>query len=1175
MSQPISSRRRLLGATAVMASGTMVSRVLGLVRAVLIAFILGNGTRRVDVLTLALTVPSSLYLLLAGGTLNNVLVPQIVRAIKHDGDGGKAFVDRIMTGFLIILGALTVVFTVAAPLVMSIYTDPRWRTEALADHWRSLLLMSYLTMPQIFFYGVFFLIGQVLNAREKFGPMMWAPILNNLVSITSLGAYLWIWGTQTNGTGAFTDQQVWLLGIGSTLGIGAQTLVLLPFLRRAGFSYRPRFDLKGTGLGRTFHIAKWMVGYVGLTSLAQVVVTNLASAGVAAGAGGGGGVNAYQSAYLIWILPHSLLTVSLATAMLPTASAAALAGNLSEVASETGRALRLALTFLVPSAVAFVALADPIARVPFGNGAGASDYHFVAWALAAFGIGLVPYTIQYLYLRAFYALDNTRTPFGLQIWISGANAVLAVALVLAWDDPHSVAARLALAYSASYVLGAFLTHRSLKKLLPDLEGRALGQHLARLLVASLPAALIAWLITWAGAGLASTWLRLLILVAAGAAAVVVFFLAAKRLGIDEVSSLISVLRRKRGDDGEADATDALVAEDEAEQAAAQPASPAGSSAPSVREPDEPLGPPTGYREPDLAGAAPLITDPDGIGVFVQVTPPPAPPEVILEYPEPGAEGSGGRVLAGRYRLGSLLAAKDSGQSWLGQDIVLGRPVLVQLLPSAAPRTAAVLRSARQAAGATDARFLRVLDVVVPDADAQATLLDQSDEPAEGAFVVYEYAAGQTLEKLLRRGPLTGVETAWVIREISDAINGLHVQGQYHGQLNPATVLITNSGNLKILGYAAGLDAAPGSEAADVLALGELLYACLVARWPLEPAFGLHPAPERDGRLPLPSEVRTGVAPPLDKIVDRLLSVEPRGHAAPIETAAELTTQLSMVLGPTSAVSDLRARLNRNGTDSDAPAPVSRVAPPLPTPAASRFQVSSPLEESEDEDDEEFVASALSNQEGFTPVPPPPAVESAVPAAKPSRLPFVIGTFGVVLAVGIGAAALLTPNPVVTPTVAPPAKLTIIAADDFDPKADGGSGGESPKLVLQAIDGDSKTAWVTEKYKKSGTFNGQKPGVGLVVDLGTLRDVTTVELISSAPGGAVQVMVPSGTVSAAPMKSVKQWSTVATSADLAADTLLVPSTATRTRYLLVYLTSLPSIGKSVYQGNIAEIAVLGR
>ncbi|MBI5028118.1 MAG: murein biosynthesis integral membrane protein MurJ, partial [Actinobacteria bacterium] len=424
-----SGGRRLINATAVMASGTMASRVLGLVRTALLAFVIGNGTLQAEAFNFANTVPTSLYLLLAGGTLNNVLVPQIVRAVNHDEDGGKAFIDRIITGFLLVLGALTVVVTAATPLVMSLYTSAIWRTPEMADHWQSLLLMSYICMPQLFFYGVFFLIGQVLNAREKFGPMMWAPTVNNLVSIIVFSAYLWLWGSEgALGGEPFTTAQAWLLALGSTIGILVQTLVLLPYLKRAGFSYRPRFDLKGTGLGRTFHVAKWMVGYVALTSVAQIVVSNLASAAApSAGAqAAGGGWTVYQNAYLIWILPHSLLTVSLATAMLPAASRYAVAGDRSGVAAETTRALRLATTFLLPASIGLAVLADPVTRIIYGNGSGANDYVFIAWALIGFAIGLVPFTIQYLYLRAFYAMDNTRTPFLLQIWISAANALFAV-----------------------------------------------------------------------------------------------------------------------------------------------------------------------------------------------------------------------------------------------------------------------------------------------------------------------------------------------------------------------------------------------------------------------------------------------------------------------------------------------------------------------------------------------------------------------------------------------------------------------------------------------------------------------------------------------------------------------------------------------------------------------------
>ncbi|HSK34363.1 MAG TPA: lipid II flippase MurJ, partial [Propionicimonas sp.] len=224
MTEATNSGRRLISATAVMASGTMVSRILGLVRTALLAFVLGNGTRQVEAFNFANTLPTSLYLLLAGGTLNNVLVPQIVRAVTHDKDGGKAFIDRIITGFLILLGALTVIVTIATPLLVTIYISPLWRTPSMAEHWQSMLLMSYICMPQLFFYGVFFLLGQVLNAREKFGPMMWAPLTNNLVSIVVFGAYLWIWGNQSALTGEpFTEAQAWLLALGSTIGIIVQT----------------------------------------------------------------------------------------------------------------------------------------------------------------------------------------------------------------------------------------------------------------------------------------------------------------------------------------------------------------------------------------------------------------------------------------------------------------------------------------------------------------------------------------------------------------------------------------------------------------------------------------------------------------------------------------------------------------------------------------------------------------------------------------------------------------------------------------------------------------------------------------------------------------------------------------------------------------------------------------
>ena len=1198
--------RRLLNATAVMASGTAVSRVLGLVRAMLIAFVLGNATMRVDVFNVAMFVPNSLYVLLAGGTLNNVLVPQIVRAVNHDEDGGKAFIDRIITGFLIVLGALTVVFTVATPLVMSIYAS-RWNTPELADHWRSLLLLSYLTMPQLFFFGVFFLIGQVLNARETFGPMMWAPIVNNVVSIGVFGVYLWVWGTQTTPGTTFTDPQLWLLGLGSTLGIAAQTVVLLPYLKKAGFSYHPRFDLKGTGLGRTFHVAKWMVGYVALTSLAQVVMTNLATSGTAStdGASSGAGLTAYQNAYLIWILPHSLLTVSLATAMLPMASRYAAAGDRAGVAAETNRAIRLALTFLLPASVAFVALSDPITRVPFGMGVGANDYHFVAWALAAFGIGLVPYTIQYLYLRAYYALDNTKVPFLLQIWISGANAGLAVVLVLAWHSPETIAARLALAYSLAYVLGVFITHRSLRKRLPDLDGHATWHYLVRLFWATLPAAALAWVVTWWFAQYPSALLRIVGLALAGLLAVLAFFFAAKRLGIPEATELIGVLRRRKGDEGESDAVEAIVEESDQEADQRQPAQPVAAG---VREertnrhvgPPSPFAPPEDELnldpddEPSAASAgdgvgvltrdASAARGVDGTGVFVPIASAPPPPEDVLDFPEPpatelqptaDASADPGRLLGERYRLEEQLAVRDRTQTWRAHDVVLGRPVLVQLLAANDPRTPEALRMAREWAAATDSRFLRVLDVV-------------DSEPGAGAYLVYEYASGQSLEKVLQSGPLTGVETAWIVREVADAMTALHAQGLYHRHLSPATLLVTGSGNVKVLGSGTnGQTESRDGATADVQGLGRVLYACLVKRWPDGDDFGLPAAALVEGRLPSPAQVRSGVAPALDQVADRVLAGVPRGNATRITTAAELTTELSLVLGPMSAAADLSARLHPAETEPP-PAAVSTIAPPVPTPVASRFSASArlpePVADVDYDDDygdetEPFVDSVLSRSESFTPVPPPPVPAEAEAEAPRRRVPrnsLLIGVIGLVLAVGLIAAMMLsTRSPQPQKAAAPVASAVQIAkADDFDPKADGGSGAENPKQAKLAIDGDPATTWTTERYRKLAALGGLKPGVGLVLDLGKERTLTQLTLELEGGGTDLEVRVPKDPGEDSPMKSNEQWTVVAATRDAAGRAQLDLPGSPKSRYWLVYLTSLPGVEDGYFRGGIAEIEALG-
>ena len=243
MSQ-VSSTRKLVGAGAIMASGTMISRILGVIRVMLVAFILGNGTRQADMLALATMVPNSLYILFAGGALNTVLVPQIVRAIKNDDDGGEAYTNRIMTAFMLIITAVAVLVTIGrAAGDGHLHLARLARDGPGAPSTRRMVALTYLTLPQIFFYGAFFLLGQVLNARDKFGPMMWAPIANNVISIAVMALYFVVWGNRRRPLGAFTTPQILLLGIGTTLGIVAQTAVHDPL--------RPEGSASGCAPGST------------------------------------------------------------------------------------------------------------------------------------------------------------------------------------------------------------------------------------------------------------------------------------------------------------------------------------------------------------------------------------------------------------------------------------------------------------------------------------------------------------------------------------------------------------------------------------------------------------------------------------------------------------------------------------------------------------------------------------------------------------------------------------------------------------------------------------------------------------------------------------------------------------------------------------------------------------
>lgn len=551
-------RHSVLSSSAVMAAGTVVSRLSGYVRSVLLAAALGN-LLHADIFLIGNTIPNMLYILLAGGVFNAVLVPQLVRAMKVDEDGGDAYTNRIVTLAALFLGAVTILLVVAAPWVMRLYLSAEYYTPEMAEQRQSAINFARYCLPQVFFYGMFVLVGQILNARGRFGPMMWAPIANNVLSVAVLGVYLLSFGPAEGDercAGYDTSQEL-LLGLGSTAGIAAQFLILVPYLRAAGFRFTPRFDFRGTGLGHTLRLGGWTVGFVIVNQIAYTVVVRLASSGTAsaaadacgqAGETQGTGYAVYANAFLLMMVPHAVVTVSLATAILPRLSARAAEGDLAGMVSQLLDTLRTALVVILPFGALLPLIAIDLANAILGYGAARDTYELYALSLGLFGPGLVLFTVHYLMLRGFYSLEDTRTPFLVQCGIGATNIALAVLFVHLASPVHTSPA-LVLAWNGAYLVGSASSYLMLRRRVGGLHTRRLLRFVGRLAVAVAPATALAGGVAWL---LRSQFpdpdqvTAALSLLAVAGTDVVVFWVLSRLLGIREVTAITSMVTRRLG-----------------------------------------------------------------------------------------------------------------------------------------------------------------------------------------------------------------------------------------------------------------------------------------------------------------------------------------------------------------------------------------------------------------------------------------------------------------------------------------------------------------------------------------------------------------------------------------------------------------------------------------------------
>ena len=537
----------LFRASGIMALGTIISRITGFIRGILIVAVLGTALLA-DTYNVANTMPNILYNLLVGGALTAIFIPQLVRSFDHE-DGGDGFASRLITTISLILLLLVAIGVYFAPALVRLYAPEFFTTGFEAEKEIAIAFTRY-CLPQIFFLGLFTMLGQVANARGSFGPLMWAPIANNIIGIALFGGFLLISSDIT--LNSITSTQIQILGWGTTLSVVVQALVLLPVIKRLGIKLRPQWGV--AGLGKSFGLAGWTLLYVLISQLGYLVTVNVAtSAAVRSAQEGitrGVGYTPYTYAYYVMLLPYSIVTISIITAILPHLSRLALARDNDEVRAQLIRAIKLVGVITIPSAVAFLFFGPFITEVIF-VGIPVGDARYIGYVLAALSFGLVAFSINLILIRGFNAFEDTRTQV-ISIFIINLISVGLSYLFLHFLQNQWVTVGLGAAFSISYLVGLLITLSLLKKHTGPIKVRDfLSQHL-RLIGAAVgvmaPLFALTQYISWVGVELSP-------IARAGELFVVMvmaffgYLVAAKAAGVEEISMIAhlkdSVVRRSK------------------------------------------------------------------------------------------------------------------------------------------------------------------------------------------------------------------------------------------------------------------------------------------------------------------------------------------------------------------------------------------------------------------------------------------------------------------------------------------------------------------------------------------------------------------------------------------------------------------------------------------------------
>jgi putative peptidoglycan lipid II flippase len=531
-----------LGNASGMAVGTLLSRITGVIRDIALVAAIGTGIFS-DTYSVANSIPNIIYILVAGGAINAVFIPALVRHMNDDEDQGKQFTDQLLTVVSAFLIGIVIITMLGAGLLIRLYATSNWSATDL----HIATVFALWCLPQIFFYGIYTVIAQVLNARDVFIGPMFAPIINNVIVIVTALIFLSFYSSAPT-TDSISSFGLVLLGAGTTLGVIVQALILIPSLNKHGYGFNPRFKL--AGLGQVGDLALWTIGFVAVNQISFAIIARLTTyANVLATQEGiaATGFTSYQKGQLMMMLPHSIITVSLITALLPRLSKQSHSGDMHTFGADLIHALKLVLALITPSAALLFITGPRLGVLLYGRGASTVDQGWsLGFVASMFALALPAFSVYYLLLRSYYAQENTKTPFMINV---GLNVLhVGVALVMFWLAPtNAKVAVLGVAYAIAYSVTAVLTWYRVSNRLPELAMSKLARHIVRTTLASLVAMIVASLAHIALRSVANLdhfLMQILDLAVTASIFFAIYYFLATAMRITEVSTLTSFFNRR-------------------------------------------------------------------------------------------------------------------------------------------------------------------------------------------------------------------------------------------------------------------------------------------------------------------------------------------------------------------------------------------------------------------------------------------------------------------------------------------------------------------------------------------------------------------------------------------------------------------------------------------------------